>query len=864
MFSRLGDLVAKYWLLTILAWCAVVVALRIVAPSWDAVTKDGDLAFLPPEMPSMLGEALSAEAFPEVRSKSQIVIVFARHDQPLSADDLKAADRFASRFHNHFAIRLISDAKEANAERDPETTESALRQAIEQIDEAIRLNETFADAFHNRAIALRMLGETKDAAEAQKVASQLGSATQTAGEQLLPKSDVVLPLVDVWTRRNDVFGAMLRSDDKRALLILLQLETEFMATENMRVLDFVKLEVQDVRRQLAAGGLDGLAVGISGSAAVGGDMLQSAAESIRNTELFTLVLVILILLLVYRAPLLVIVPLATIGVSLSVSTCLLALIAEYADAPGREWFGFNIFKTTKIFIVVILFGAGTDFCLFLIARYRESLREAPDTAVSRALAGVADALVASALTTIFGLAMMFFADFGKFRSSGPAIGLCLFVTLLACLTLAPAILRGLGPMVFWPFHARIADETTQATSRESMLWDRAARFVVVRPALILIVCVALLLPLAWQGTYSADNTTFDLLNALAPTRASKEGSALLKQHYPVGEGGPVVVFARKMDAGFDSDDKKTAITALSAIFDLTESLTNIDGVSAVRSLAEPRGDKPEYSLFQGEKNILRQHKLTKAIFLAQAEGFRGNTTRFEIVLKHDPFSREAIDVFLRIDAFLQGDVAAKLPFWADAKFTYAGTTAGIRDLRDVTRSDRFRIQIYVVLAVLAVLLMILRRPMVCVYLILSVLFSYFVTIGSTELFFAWLYGDSFQGLDWKVPIFLFVILVAVGEDYNIYLVTRITEEQRVRGPFGGLREGIVRTGGIITSCGLIMAGTFVSMTASSLRGMIELGFALSFGVLLDTLIVRTVLVPAFLALMLRFGGRKRNESETAR
>ncbi|MDA1052975.1 MAG: MMPL family transporter [Planctomycetota bacterium] len=853
MFLRLGKAVTRYWWLTILMWFGVVIGLRLVAPNWDDITHDGDLAFLPREMPSSIGERLQLEAFPENRSQSQIVLIFSRDDQPLTQADLKTSDRFAGRFHNLLAIRLATD-------------DDNLAASLEQLDEAIRLDPENAEAIHNRAIVRLRLKQPNDAKADREVAWTLNPELQSMPNRFAPLK-TQLPLVDVWTRHNRVVGSKLRSVDKQAQLIILQLDSEFMATENIDSLDFVKQELASVRGEIRDDGLSGLRVHLSGSAAIGGDMLDAAAESIENTELYTVVLVIVILLIVYRAPLIVIVPLVTIGVSLSVSINLLSMLAELAGTPGFEWWRFKVFTTTKIFIVVILFGAGTDFCLFLIARFRECLEEGDSraTAIPRALFGVGDALTASALTTIVGLSMMFFADFGKFRSSGPAIGLCLLVTLFACLTLAPALLRALGAAVFWPFHPQPTNGSRRQPRRGRLatLWQRLASILVLHPGKILVGCVLLLAPLAYFGSFSPDHTTFDLLNSLARSRESYLGSDVLKQHFPIGEGSPIIVLADKHNAGFDSEDRRTVAVAMGAIFDLTAALTEVEGVTAVRSLAEPLGDKPRWSIRDTEKLTLRQHRLTKSIFLAQSPEHRGNVTRFELILNHDPFSSDAIETLLRVEAFLRTQRAQPDSFWKDAKFAFAGTTAGIRDLRDVTRSDRTRIQVLVVLAVYLVLVVILRQPVVCLYLIASVLFSYFITIGATELFFMWQYGDTFQGLDWKVPIFLFVILVAVGEDYNIYLVTRINEEQQLRGPFAGLREGVIRTGGIITSCGVIMAGTFVSMTTGTLRGIVELGFSLSLGVLFDTFVVRTILVPAFLALLLRASLRRDRRDEAS-
>jgi RND superfamily putative drug exporter len=188
----------------------------------------------------------------------------------------------------------------------------------------------------------------------------------------------------------------------------------------------------------------------------------------------------------------------------------------------------------------------------------------------------------------------------------------------------------------------------------------------------------------------------------------------------------------------------------------------------------------------------------------------------------------------------------------DSQVYFVGATPSIRDLKSVTGGDQVRIDILVIASVFLILVLLLRKVAISGYLIVSVFFSYLVTLGFTFAVFWAMDPAEFAGLDWKVPMFLFTILIAVGEDYNIYLITRIDEEQLRHGKVQGVTMALSKTGKIISSCGLIMAGTFASLAiGGSLAAMRQLGFALAAGVLLDTFVVRPVLVPAYLILLYR-------------
>jgi RND superfamily putative drug exporter len=610
---------------------------------------------------------------------------------------------------------------------------------------------------------------------------------------------------------------------------------------------------------------EGLELKLTGSAMVGHDMNEASNQSIKYTTYTTIVLVVVILLVVYRSLGLALIPLLTIALSTATALRSIALLTVL---PGLR---FQVINITHIFVVVVLFGAGTDYCLFLIARYREELirgRSRTD-ALREAIVQVGGAVVASAGTVIIGLGMLWFSSFAKIRYTGPAIALSLAIALVAALSLAPVLLHWLRGAVFWPFpqphHIKGHDRERESLEQLPFagFWLRVANQVVRHPVTILTLCVLALAPLAVVGARTKPN--YSQLADLSDKQESVQGSRTVRRYFAVGELSPTLILVKNPAVSYRSEEGRRAIAELS------KRLEGIAGVAEVRSVSQPLGKPlapPRPTNFLQGLLARTQGLLAQTMRVAVDSRYvsttdnpddRNHITRVDVVFESDPFSDAALGALEQVYATLKESVAPGKPLAGATEIGTVGATAMVGDLKKVTTADERRMYALVTLGVYAILVVLLRRPGICLYLIATVVLGYLASLGLTELVFKALHSgpEPWVGLDWKVGFFLFVILVAVGEDYNIFLMARVIEEERKHGVTEGTRLAVAHTGGIISSCGLIMAGTFGSMLTGSLTTLRELGFALGLGVLLDTFLVRTILVPAFVVLMERFAARRR-------
>jgi RND superfamily putative drug exporter len=641
-----------------------------------------------------------------------------------------------------------------------------------------------------------------------------------------------LQINGITSRRDAAIGNRLVSIDGHATLIQVALATPYLANQTRLTVDRCE---EALRGELMKAGSTAPKLFVTGPAGIGRDLVKAGTDSLDHTTLATIVLVIVVLLLVYRAPLLALVPLATIALSAWVALQLLAL---------ATWIpGVHLVNISQVFAIVILFGAGTDYCLFLISRYREELErgQSKDVGVRRSVAAVGEALAASAGTVICGLAMMGFADFAKIRSAGPVIALALAVGLAASLTLTPALLHLIGMAAFWP--GKIAVRQPGQPQRRTF-WGRVSKIVVRKPGAVWVGTFAVLAPLAIFGLLV--KPTFSPVGDLTPTSGSMVGLEVIKKRFSAGETGPITVLLAS-DANWDTDAGRGILRYLS------QGIARLDNVAEVRSLVQPLGVPQDISKVGGLTKLLgksdpnakvREHYLANI-----TDGPRRNVTRLDVVLKSDPFKPESQATLAMIDHWMESFLPQQSKEFGQVQAELHGVTVHTRDLTTVIDRDRTKVNLLVLGGVFAILLALVKKPWLAAYLLATVLFSYYATLGATSLFAMGWTGKPLGQIEWRVPFFLFTILVAVGEDYNILMVTRALQERKRHGAVKGIRRGIAKTGGTITACGVIMAGTFATLTLAGLGTLVQIGFALAIGVLMDTLLIRPLLVPAFLLMM---------------
>ncbi len=815
MFSRLAAIVVRIWPACLIAWLLVLVVSWRAAPDLDAVVTSGEFAFLPATSPSRVGEELFARAWDDPPA-SRIVIVVS----------CKGADDQINELDKRFIDQV-------------------LKPAIEQVAEQMGgLASTGAEAETDNA------GGDDGSSPAAK--------TPPASRSLITR---------VRTFKDRSIGKLLESRDGRASLVIVELTTEFLNRENFETIrkieELISTDIErppghlwspemelwqetDLDPQLVQ---QRLKLSTSGEATVGRDMLRASDEGASATEKWTVILVVVLLVLLYRAPIIALIPLVTVVVAVKISMSLLAL--------GASWGIVSLFRGIEVYVTVLSYGAGVDYCFFLIARYREELDAGatPADAVQRALSRVGAALTASAGTVICGIGMMVFARFGKFQQAGVGISFGLAVVLVSSLTFTPALLRLAGRWAFWPRRYGPGSTGTAGwVATESPVgrwlrsnpvqsaWDGLAVVLVRRPATIWTTSVLLLLPFAGWGAWHYTTLSYGLLSELPRDNASVKGAAEVQAHFPAGNAGPVTLLLENRQIDFASQQGRERIEWLSNFLRNQKQTLKI---ADVRSLSHPYGlDGGSGVAGSLIERRIRRRRL-RQYYVSDSETASGHVTRIDIVFDEDPFSRDSIRQLTALEQAVRKTSANA------EKLLAVGPTASIRDLKQVTDNDQVRIDLLVLASVYAILLVLLRRPAISLYLIVGVFLSYLAALGVTFVVFEFLVADpgEFAGLDWKVPMFLFTILIAIGEDYNIFLMTRIEEEQQKHGLVGGVVEALKKTGSVIAGCGVIMAGTFLSLLAGSLVGMHQLGFALAFGVLLDTLIVMPILVPAWLILL---------------
>ncbi|MFJ6698300.1 MMPL family transporter [Streptomyces sp. NPDC091272] len=635
---------------------------------------------------------------------------------------------------------------------------------------------------------------------------QNAESTRVIAAQQAFRQDETLPAIVVWTAAEEGGGALgeaRRTAATRALASLKGADgvvgtpSPALPAKDGKALQGVVQLRPDLGDELApaldrirsaAGQVDGTKAQLAGPAASQAD-LKEAFGGIDGLLLgVALLAVLVILLLVYRSVLLPLLIIVGAVFALGLASAVVYVLADHDVV--------RVDGQVQGILSILVIGAATDYALLLTARFREELGAGQDrfTAVRAAWRQSVGPVTASAATVALGLLALLLSDLTNNRALGPVGAIGIVCAVLSALTFLPAALALLGRAAYWPARPQAAasQDTVGGSKGSAGLWQRVAALVDRAPRRVwslalagLLVCTAFAPMLTSRGVPLDEIFVND-----APSVAAQQ---TLGEHFPGGSGNPAVIVA---DAG-----------QLDAVKAAAEGTEGVAGADAVTVSGRPGGGPP--LVVDGRVRV-------DATLVSAADSDAAKDTVARL--------RDAVRAVPGADALV------------------GGYTAQQYDTQQTAAHDRLLIVPVVLAIILVILALLLRSLLMPVLLVATVALNFVATLGISALVFRYVLGMS--GTDSSVPLYGFVFLVALGVDYNIFLMSRVREESLRHGVREGILRGLAATGGVITSAGVVLAATFAALGVIPLAFLLQIAFIVAFGVLLDTLVVRSLLVPA--------------------
>ncbi|MHA6484260.1 MMPL family transporter [Paenibacillus sp. strain BS8-2] len=545
-----------------------------------------------------------------------------------------------------------------------------------------------------------------------------------------------------------------------------------------------------------------LSVRVSGPAGIGVDATGLFENADFVLMLATVLLVLVLLLLIYRSPILAVIPLVGVGFAYMVTSPILGWMA------GEGWI--TVDGQAIAIMTVLLFGAGTDYCLFFITRFRQELERDGSrwSALRRSYRNATGAIAMSGFTVVLSLFALLFAEYGAVHRFAVPFSLSILIMMIASLTLVPALLSIIGKASFYPFIPRTEEEElTRAVTKgktyvrkdpERKFSAKVGNIVIRKPWTVVIVCFVLLGSLASFAL--PIKYTYDLLSTFPDDMPSVEGFEVISEAYTPGELAPVTVVVRS-EGGAPSE--------------------------VAAKLAE--------------------HTLVDHVGEPVVSASDPDLTSYSVIFNINPYKQEAMDAIPELKAAAAAALSETGTSQAEQHVWIGGQTAEQHDTEQVTTQDNKLIIPIVIGLIVILLLAYLRSITATAYLVVTVLLSYAAALGLGWIILHYVMGvDAIQG---SIPLYSFVFLIALGEDYNIFMISSIWQKRKQMPLRQAIKEGVAETGGVITSAGLILAATFAVLATLPIQVLVQFGLITAIGVLMDTFIVRPFLVPAITAIL---------------